>query len=375
MIYFHVLYIKNISPLKKEMPTTRSGVYNGRHLEHTTEDALLGGPTATTSKLNSNFYTALQVNSNNRVGCTTAGVMLEGPTIQANADTSVSLDAPTINTYSGTNTTMTSSGALTIRRSSTDERLKIEAAKTTLTGPTIDINGTSTTEITSAAHIKLIIGSDTAVHCTSSSVRCEPILESTILRLSGNGGMLVDNLGHARWAAGSYHHSGSYASEIRKMPIKSNFMVADNDSSSGAMGATIADAASNDPYGAGTVGSRYVMGVGMSNSASEGYIFLPSPPASWKTYAIYVSVYNKDTATAQTTALAVVSRTYSHSGTYTSDHLTRHLTMTSTAGGSNQLLAFTAPFIPSGGTQLVCALALTGTSHIMTGGYTLIARV
>ena len=183
--------------------------------------------------------------------------------------------------------------------------------------------------------------------------------------------MLVDASGHARWAGNSIHISGSYSSEVRRIPLvpERGFM-ADNDSTSGAYGSTVSDASSNDPHTASSANKRFILGTMMSNASSEAYIYCPSCPDKWKVTGIYVSLYDINAAAASSTAIAVVSRSFSHASGSTT---TRHLALASSGTSSEK--SFSSSFVPNGSNYLVCYLNIYTLNQVYTSGYLKIVRV
>ena len=183
--------------------------------------------------------------------------------------------------------------------------------------------------------------------------------------------MYVDSSGFAIDAPGSYHISGSYSSEVRRIPlIPGRGFMADNDSDQGKYGPAVSDATSSDPHTASTAGKRYVLGTMMSNASSEAYIYCPPVPSGWKATAIYISLYDKNAAAAAAEDIAVVSRTFSHaSGSGTTRHLQYYYS------GTNQERNFSSSFVPNGSNYLVCYLGIDSLNQVYLGGYLKIVRV
>ena len=102
---------------------------------------LNAGSTPANNVLNATVYSALKVAGNNAVGCTSAGVMLEGRTVDAVASSNVRLEAPAINTYSA-DTTMTATGVLTMKVKGTNtNEVRLESGTASITAQTVVISG------------------------------------------------------------------------------------------------------------------------------------------------------------------------------------------------------------------------------------------
>ena len=228
----------------------------------------------------------------------------------------------------------------------------------------------TTSVLNASTSISLKIGSSTVMNAISSAVTCEPAVKSNRFQLSTGGGMIVNSSGYALDAPGSYHISGAYAGEVRRVPIPPNLLMSDNDGNSGAQGATISDAGVNDPHSAPSANKQYVLGSGMSSPNSEGYLYCGQNVLSaWKATTIYVSLYDKSAAAAKAEYITVVSRSFSHaSGSGT----TRHLALASNSTNAEKV--FSTAFIPNGSNYMVCFVWFDSLSTVFTGGYVRIER-
>jgi hypothetical protein len=191
------------------------------------------------------------------------------------------------------------------------------------------------------------------------------------------GGMYVDSNGRATDCAGSFHVSGAYGSETRKIPLTPIMMIADDDYSSGKGGVTSADggAYNNHPSVVSDVGSKYILGTRMSSSSAEGYVFGPPIPANWQIDKVYLSIYDIGTTALKELAISCVSRTWDTTGATTIANITTHLATTTAALGSNGERSLTVPYIPNGDSYFVITLPLASTDIHFMGGYCLISRV
>ena len=151
------------------------------------------------------------------------------------------------------------------------------------------------------------------------------------------------------------------------MTVFPNSLMADNDSTEGAFGATTADSGA-DPFTGGN--GPWSLGVQMSSNSSEGYIYLPKPAEDWKATAIYVALIDKSDDSAKAEDLAVVSRSHVFSGASApSDYITRYLALTTSNSGSNSEKSFTADCVPTATNYLVAYINIDSTDTVLVGGY------
>jgi len=226
-----------------------------------------------------------------------------------------------------------------------------------------------TTVVNASTNISLKINNTTVLTATSSSVTSTPVLKSNIFQLSTGGGMIVNSSGWALNAPGSFHISGAYAGEIRRIPISPFRLIGDDDGQIN--GAVVADSG-DDPFTATAFSQPWITGVRLSAQAAEGYIYLPQVPEFWRATHIFIGAVNKFTSLVKAEDIAVISRSHVFTGT---NILTRHLALTTGDTGTNREVQLTTPLVNNGSNYGVCYIDLDTTATTFIGGYLVISRI
>ena len=134
-------------------------------------------------------------------------------------------------------------------------------------------------------------------------------------------------------------------------------------------------ASANDSYypSQGTPYQKRAFGGLRVQTNSEACVYLPNPPKNWRVMSIYISLYNKNTATPESKTLEVFSRPYSIA---TDSTLTIHKYYYGTPVPlSNTYSSLSTPYMPDNYSYLCVWIGSGSSNTVFTSGYMDIMRI
>ena len=188
--------------------------------------------------------------------------------------------------------------------------------------------------------------------------------------------MYLNSSGYAAAAAGqSYHISGAYASEVRRIVLHPSMCMNDSGHSSIVQHPGSSGYAVGDPMGATDAQRRFHMGIRSESEYQQLYITL-SIPEGWTASGILVNFTSLSNGNQVSVPVCCVSRKIANIGQGSSltDYVTNHLTF-SNSTTSNTFRAFNTAYPGSHLSHLVIFMAVQNPMYVLTGGYIKIQRV
>ena len=202
----------------------------------------------------------------------------------------------------------------------------------------------TTSVLNASSSIALKIGNSTVLTATATTV--------------GLTGLLLDGNNRALDCPGSYHHSGSGASEKRTLTLFP-LLVADDDAANSVRGV-------DNPDGSNLFTNNMAGGVRKAGSAQECFSHF-TLPENWKGYAIQVNYVHKSTDASIVGRISVVTR--SNQRVSSSPYSTVNLALTT--NGVNSVTNLTTKIVHGGGLYSIVYHEMASTTDYVYIGSTI----
>ena len=182
--------------------------------------------------------------------------------------------------------------------------------------------------------------------------------------------MYLDSSGYAAAAAcPSYHVSGAYASEVRRIVLRPSVCMNDSGHTSIMQHPASSGYSAGDPMSAPDAQRRYRMEIRSESEYQQLYITL-SIPEQWIATGILVNVTSLSNGNQVSVPVCCVSRKIANINLESSltDYVTNHLTF-SNSTTSNTFRACNTAYQGSHLSYLVISMAVQNPTYVLTGGY------